>query len=166
MGLESLEHAKKRNAKIYAEITGFGSSSASGLKTAMRAALKEAAVFPEALDYIQACGLGLAKEDALEAEAIEGVFNGSSPWLRVSASKPVMGFTGFAAGAIDLIISTLALKSETIPPTMNFNKPTRPWVFEIVKGAPARHKIRNVMTNTCGLGGQSVAIITRPYQEN
>ena len=89
-----------------------------------------------------------------------------SPRLRVSASKPVMGFTGFAAGAIDLIISTLALKSETIPPTMKFNKPAHPWGFEIVKGAPTRHKIKNVMTNTCGLGGQSVSIITRPYQEN
>jgi len=164
--LESLEHAKKRNAKIYAEIVGFGSSSASGPKIAMRAALKESAVLPEELDYIQACGLGLAKEDTLEAEAIEGVFNGSGPRLRVSASKPVMGFTGFAAGAIDLIISTLALQSQTIPPTMNFNKPTRPWRFEIVKGSSSRHKIKNVMTNTCGLGGQSVAIITRPYQES
>ena len=163
--LESLEHAKKRNAKIYAEIVGFGSSSASGRKIAMRAALKESAVLPEELDYIQACGLGLTKEDTLEAEAIEGVFNGSSPRLRVSASKPVMGFTGFAAGAIDLIISTLALKSQTIPPTMNFNKPTHPWGFEIVKGEPARQKIKNVMTNTCGLNGQSVAIVTRPYQE-
>ena len=110
--------------------------------------------------------MGLVKEDRLEAEAIEEVFNGSSQRLLVSASKPVTGFAGFAAGALDLIISTLALKYQTIPPTMNFNKPMQSWGFEILKDKPARQKIKNVMTNTCGLSGQSVAIITRPYPKD
>ena len=162
--LESLEHAKKRNAKIYAEVVGFGSSNASGQKIAMQAALHESSVSPKDLDYIQACGLGLAKEDTFEGEAIEEVLNGSKREPLVSASKPVTGFTGFAAGALDLIISTMALKSETIPPMMNFNKPRRPWRFKIVKEKPTRQKVRHAMTNTCGLGGQSTAVITRSYE--
>ena len=117
--LEELEHAKNRKAKVYAEIISFGSSGSSGRKIAMQSALREAALPAKDLHYLQACGLGLAKEDELEAQAINDVFNGLSPQLLVSASKPIMGFTGFSSGTLDLIISTLSLKNQMVPPIMN-----------------------------------------------
>ncbi len=164
--LEDLEHAKKRNAKIYAEITGFGSSSGSGQKIAMKAALNEAGVAAGDIDYVQASGLGLEKEDLFEAEALEETFKTSKQGPFVSSSKPVVGFTGFASGALDLILSTLALQNQAVAPTLNFNKPKREWNFKIVKGAAVKTKLKNAMTNTFGFGGQSVSMVTKHYQAN
>jgi len=164
--LEELEHAKKRGSKIYAEITGFGSSGHSGQKIAMRAALNEARISAEELDYLQACGLGISKEDALEAQAIQNVFNGSASHLWVSASKPVMGFTGFSSGTLDLIISTLSLKNQLIPPTMNFERSSRALGFQLVKDKALKKAIRHAMTNAFGFNGQCVSMVTEAYQEN
>ena len=164
--LEELEHAKKRGAKIYAEITGFGSSGYSGQKLAMQAALKEAKISAEGLDYLQASGLGIAKEDALEARAIQDVFNGSSSGLWVSASKPVMGFTGFSSGTLDLIISTLSLKNQLIPPTMNFERSAQDLGFRLVKDKPLKKTVRHAMTNAFGFNGQCVSMVTKAYEGN
>lgn len=159
--LEEWEHAKKRNAKIYAEIVGFGSSSSFGQKTAMKAALHDAGIAPKDTHFLQACGLGIPKEDESEATAIEEVFNGASVNLSVTASKPVTGFTGFAAGALDLILSTQALQHQMIPPVSNFQKSLRDFEFQIVKDTAIRKKITHAMTNAFGLNGQSVSVITR-----
>ncbi len=164
--LEELEHARRRNAKIYAEITGFGSSSNVGQKIAMRAALDEAELLPNQLNALQASGLGLKEEDCLEAEAIEEVFNGSGSLLSVSASKPVMGFTGFSSGSLDLILSALALKNQTVPPTLNFSNPKREWHFNIVREKPLKTRLENTMTNAFGFGGQCVSMITKAYETN
>ena len=161
--LETLEHAKKRNAKIYAEITGFGASSRNGQKTAMRSALRDAKIDPKELDYIQACGLGIREEDAKEAEAIREVIGDSkNSW--VSASKPVTGFTGFSAGALDLIISSLAVKNQTIPPIMNLNQAQNS-ALQFVTKQPMKKKIRHAMTNNFGLGGQSVSVVVKAWEE-
>ncbi|MBI3315603.1 MAG: beta-ketoacyl-[acyl-carrier-protein] synthase family protein [Candidatus Omnitrophica bacterium] len=164
--LEELEHARKRKAKIYAEITGFGSSSNRGRKTAVEAALHDAAILPKALNYVQASGLGLEEEDLLEADALEGLVNGSARELSVSGSKAVTGFTGFASGALDLILSSLALKHQTIPPTLNFKKPRRPWKFSVVCDKPLKVKIENALTNAFGLNSPSVSVVTRTVKES
>ncbi len=162
--LEELEHAKKRGAKIYAEITGFGSSGYSGQKIAMQAALNEAKITKGQLQYLQACGLGIDKEDRLEAQAIRDVFDGSASRLKVSASKPVMGFTGFSSGTIDLIISTLSLKNQIVPPAMNFESASENLGFQVVKNEPLKQTIDHAMTNAFGFNGQCVSMVTRSYK--
>ncbi len=162
--LEELEHAKKRSARIYAEVTGFGSSSGSGHKTAMKSALAESKVPPSELGYVQAAGIGIAKEDTLEAESIYEVFDGSAPGLLVSASKPVTGFTGFSAGALDLIISALSIANSVIPPTMNFKHATPALGFQIVTDEPVKKKIRSAMTNCFGFNGQCASVVLRKFE--
>jgi 3-oxoacyl-[acyl-carrier-protein] synthase II len=161
--LEELEHAKKRGAAIYAEITGFGSSFSGGRQIAMQSAMKEAGVKVSDIRYLQAAGLGLKEEDEAEAQAIFDVFNGSGKNLYVSASKSITGFTGFSAGALDLILSTLALKNQTIPPVAHFSDAGRDWGFQIVKGPALRHAIPYAMTNAFGFNGQAVSVVTKTY---
>jgi 3-oxoacyl-[acyl-carrier-protein] synthase II len=162
--LEELEHAKNRGAKIYAELVGFGSSSRGGRTTAMTAALKDAGLRAPDLNYLQAAGIGLKDEDSSEQQAIFDVFNGSGKNLSVSASKAVTGFTGFSAGPLDLIVSTEALRRQTIPPVVNFIKAEKDWGFQIVKGQAFQKSMRYAMTNASGFNGQSVSAITRVYE--
>ena len=160
--LEELEHAKKRGARIYAEVAGFGSSSLTGRKEALGAALEEARLSAREVGYIQASGLGLEEDDLKEAEAIEEVFcNGAGENVLVSASKPVVGFTGFSAGPVDAVVSTLALWNQVIPPVVNFNKPRREFKFRIVADKPVRTKFQNAVTNTFGFGGQCASLVTK-----
>lgn len=162
--LEELDHAKKRRAKIYAEVVGFGSSHSGGHRLAMRSALEESRVQPSELGYVQAAGVGIPLEDTLEADAIFEVFNSSCKNLFVSASKPVTGFTGFSAGALDLIVSTLSLQNQVIPPTMNFSHAKRSLPFQILKGEAVVKKIGSVMTNCFGFNGQCASVVTRKFQ--
>lgn len=162
--LEELEHAKKRQAKIYAELVGFGSSSARGRKTAMQAALKDAGLLVSDLQYLQAAGIGLKEEDRHEAQAIYDVFNGSGKNLSVSASKAVTGFTGFSAGPLDLILSTEALRRQTIPAVLNFTRAEKDWGFQIIKGQALKKKLRYAMTNASGFNGQAASAVTKVYE--
>ena len=164
--LEELEHAKKRNARIYAEVAGFASASGNARKAAMQAALKEAGMKPSDVRYLQAAGLGLKEEDRREAQAIAEVFNGTGKNLFVSASKPITGFTGFSSGPLDLILSTLALKHQEIPPIPNFSKTERDWGFQIVQGQALKKQMTSAMTNAFGFGGQAVSVVTKIYTEN
>ncbi len=163
--LEELEHAKKRGAKIYAEIAGYGASSPKGRKVAMEAAIKDAGISVSDLAYLQAAGIGLKEEDTLEKEAIQELFNGAGKNLSVSASKALTGFTGFSSGALDLILSTVALKNQTIPPVLNFSKMGKSCDFQIVKDKPLQKKISYAMTNVSGFGGQAASIVTKNYGE-
>jgi 3-oxoacyl-[acyl-carrier-protein] synthase II len=163
--LEELEHAKKRGAKIYAELVGYGSSSRNGRTTAMEAALKDAGVRASDLRYLQAAGLGLKEEDRQEQQAIYDVFNGAGKNLSVSASKALTGFTGFSAGALDLILSAIALERQTIPPAFNFSKAEKDWGFQIVKDKALQKQIPYAMTNASGFNGQAVSVVTKAVGE-
>ncbi len=140
--LEEAEHAKKRGAKIYAEIMGFGSSSNEGRVEAMAQALKEALLSSDRVDHVQACGLGIPTEDRAEQIAMKQIFSGNGASLSVGVSKPLIGFTGFAAGPLDLILSALVLKDQTGP-----------------------KKIHTAMTNAFGFNGQSVSMILKSAEE-
>jgi 3-oxoacyl-[acyl-carrier-protein] synthase II len=163
--LEEREHAEKRGANIYAEIVGYGSSSVNGRRIAMEAALKDARVRAADLRYLQAAGLGLKDEDGREQRAIYDVFNGAGKDLHVSASKALTGFTGFSAGALDLILSATALKRQTIPPTLNFSKAEKDWGFQIVKDKAIQKHIPYAMTNASGFNGQAVSVVTKAAGE-
>ena len=132
--LEELEHAKKRGARIYAEIVGFGSSFSGGRKSAMQSAIQEAGLQASDIRYLQAAAIGLKKEDAAENSGIDEIFNGSRQNLSLHSSKRLIGFTGFSSGALDLILSTLAL---------------------------SRKNITYAMTNASGFNGQAVSLVTK-----
>ncbi len=163
--VEELEHARKRNAKIYAEIIGYGCSSNSGQQIAIEAALADAGITSHDLQYLQACGLGLPAEDRSEMQAIQHVFNGSRQNLYVGVSKPAVGFTGFASGALDLVISTLALKKQTVPPSMNLRPDKSEMGFKVASNGPLKNKMGHAMTNAFGFNGQSVSLITKTYED-
>ncbi len=165
LALEELEHAKARKANIYAEIVGFGCASSKRQETAMKVSLEDAGVKKEAVRYVQACGLGVAEDDEREAASIESVFNGSGSGLRVSASKPATGFTGFSSGALDAVVSTLALKEQSIPPILNFKTAKKNWSFDFVKTAQsAKPTGEYALTNAFGFNGPSVSMITKVYK--
>ncbi len=164
--LEELEHAQKRGAKIYAEIVGFGASYRDGQAIAMNAALKDAKLSCDQIDYLQAAGIGIPLEDRREVQAIGEVFGGHSKNLRVSASKPIIGFTGFSAGALDLTISTMALGEQKVPPTLNYEKTNGDIGFQISAETMAPQKIDYAMTNAFGFNGQTASIITRVFKES
>jgi 3-oxoacyl-[acyl-carrier-protein] synthase II len=159
--LEEYEHAQKRSAKIYAEVAGFGSSSSTGQEVAMKAALAEAGIPASGLDYLQASALGIPSDDALEAAAIEKVFSSAAPDFCVSATKPTTGFTGFSAGALDLIVSTMGLERQEVPPVFNASASGCRWGFKLVSNFSAKKKVRAAMTNAFGLHGQCVSMVTR-----
>ena len=161
--LEELEHAKKRGARIYAEIAGFGSSFSGGRQIAMRSAIREAGIQASDIHYLQAAAVGVKKEDREESQAIYDVFNGSGKDLSVSASKSITGFTGFSAGALDLILSTLALQNQTIPPGDRFSDPEKDWGFKVVQKDALKKDFSYAMTNASGLNGQAVSVVTKVY---
>src|SRR5205807_2011582 len=123
--LESLEHARRRGARIYGELAGFGAAfdrqrNGAGLARAIRAALKEAGVGPEAIDHVNAHGLGTVDGDAWEARGLHEVFGHLRPAVPVWAAKSYVGNLGAAAGASELALALLALKDGALPPTLNF----------------------------------------------
>ena len=162
--LEELERAKKRGAKIYAEVLGLGSSSDDRV-IAMKCALSEAGIRPEELDYLQASGIGIPRDDQAELEAIREVFNGSLKGLHVGESKPIIGFTGFAAGALDLLFSAMAVDHQTIPPSMDSNGGLSSPGWARSKH-PVSKNIRYAMTNAFGFNGQSVSAVLKSSREN
>lgn len=164
--LEELEHARTRGAVIHAELTGFGSSASTRPDIAMRHALSDAGLDTKDISYLQACGLGIASEDLREAGAIESVFGKSASGLNVSASKAVTGFTGFSSGVLDLILSTMALKTQTVPHALNLTHEARPFGFRMVKDRPLKVPLKTAMTNVSGFGGQSASVITQAWGPN
>ncbi len=152
--LEEWEHAKKRKAKIYAEVVGSGSSS-DDCTLAMRCALKDAGLHPEDLEYLQACGIGIPQDDRAEVQAIREIFGGpTAASLHVRESKAILGFTGFAAGALDLLMSAMVIGHQVIPPSMDSSEAASP------------RKIRHAMTNAFGFNGQSVSMVLKEVEKN
>ncbi|OGW90951.1 MAG: hypothetical protein A3D28_01190 [Omnitrophica bacterium RIFCSPHIGHO2_02_FULL_63_14] len=157
--LEEKEHAIRRGARIYAGVTGFGSSNSSGHAIAMRAALDDAGLGADGVDYLQASGIGIPEEDRLEAGAIEEVFDGSATRLAVSASKAVTGFTGFSAGPLDLILAARAITEQTVTPAAGLEREQKNWRLAFVKGAPRPMRVRRAMVNASGLGAQCASVV-------
>ncbi len=164
--LEELGHAQKRGAKIYAEVLGFGASYRDGHSIAMNSALKDAKISSDQIHYLQASGIGIQREDQREMEAIREVFGQHSKNLQVSASKPIIGFTGFSAGALDLVISTMALGEQRVPPTLNYEKTIQETGFKISSQVMVSQSMECAMTNAFGFNGQTASIITRVFGES
>jgi 3-oxoacyl-[acyl-carrier-protein] synthase II len=168
--LEEYEHAKKRGAKIYAEIGGYGMSGDAhhitapaeghdGAFRAMKAALKNGGVMPEQIQYVNAHGTSTPLGDDLELEAVERFFGDSAKGLAMSSTKSATGHLLGAAGAIEAIFSVLAIRDNVAPPTLNLDNPSRESVIDRVANQAQPRRIDMALSNSFGFGGTNASII-------
>ncbi len=168
--LEELEHAKKRGAKIYAELAGYGlSSDAShitqpsieGPARAIRMALEEARVNPEDVDYINAHGTGTRLNDVTETQVVKEVYGEHARRLAISSTKSMHGHTLGAAGALELAATVMALERGTIPPTANYTRPDPQCDLDYVPNQAREQRIRTAISNSFAFGGLNAVLLVR-----
>jgi 3-oxoacyl-[acyl-carrier-protein] synthase II len=170
--LETLSHAKKRGAKIYAEVLGYGASSdanhltqpaphGEGAQRAMRMALKDAGVAPDAVDYINAHGTSTPVGDVAESEAIAAVFgaHATDKKLWVSSTKSMMGHLLGAAGAVESAVCALAIAEGRIPPTINLVDPDPRCPLDYVANTARERRVRYALNNSFGFGGTNASLL-------
>lgn len=172
--LESLEHAKARGAKIYAEVIGYGSAAdafhlaapaenGEGTMRAMRMALRKAAIDPSEVDYINAHGTGTPLNDKFETLAIKRIFGDHAYKLLVSSTKSELGHMMGAAGAVEAMACILAIRDGIIPPTINYENPDPECDLDYCVNRPRAARIDVALSNSMGLGGHNSCIILRRY---
>jgi len=170
--LEELEHARRRGARILAEVIGYGSTADAfrvtdmheqgrGPTAAMRRALDDAGVTPEQIDYISAHGTGTEENDKIETMSIRQVFGPHAKRVPVSSVKSMLGHLIAAAGAVELIACVLAIRDGIIPPTMNYQHPDPNCDLDYVPNEARRCPVRTVMSNSFGFGGQNDVLVIR-----
>ena len=174
--LEELEHAKAREAKIYAELIGYGSTTdayhitspspdGEGGANAMKRALKNANIKPEEVDYINAHGTSTHLNDATETKAIKTAFGEHAKKLMVSSTKGNTGHLLGGAGVLEAIISVKAINDSLVPPTINYKVKDEECDLDIVPNEPRKADIKVAMSNSLGFGGHNATIILRKYEE-
>lgn len=168
--LETLEAARARDAKIYAEIVGFGMSSdayhltqpaSEGAARAMRAALRDASLKPEKIGYINAHGTGTQVNDAMETRAIKMVFDKHAERLQISSTKSMHGHTLGAAGAVEAVATVLALHHQTLPPTANYNESDPECDLDYIPNEARESKVEYALSNSFAFGGLNAVIAFR-----
>ena len=172
--LEELEHALKRGAHIYGEMTGYGVScdahhitaplpNGEGGAYAMQNALDDAGISYDVIDYINAHGTSTHLNDLCETEAIKSVFKEHAYKLAVSSTKGHTGHCLGAAGGIEAVLSVLALKHDFIPPTLNYQVKDEECDLNVVPNIGAKKDLHYVMSNSLGFGGHNASIIFKEY---
>ena len=170
--LEELEHATRRDARIYAEFIGFGMSAdayhmtlppddGAGAQLAIRNALRDARLNPDEVDYINAHGTSTTAGDRVECEAIKSVFGDHALKLAVSSTKSMTGHLLGAAGGIEAIFSILALREHIAPPTINLDHPDDDLDLDFVPNEAREMPIEVVLTNSFGFGGTNASLLFR-----
>ncbi len=177
--LEELEHAKARGAKIYAEMVGAGMSADAyhitathpeglGAKLVMERALKDADLKPEDIDYINVHGTSTHVGDISEAKAIKEVFGDAAYKLNISSTKSMTGHLLGAAGAVEAMISVLAVKNDIVPPTINHAEgdedPEIDYSLNFTFNKAQQRTVRAALSNTFGFGGHNASVIFKKYQ--
>ncbi len=172
--LEELEHAVNREARVYAEIAGYGMTSdayhitapapnGDGARRAMEVALHDAGLEPWQVDYINAHGTSTPFNDVNETQAIKAVFREKASKLMVSSTKSMIGHLLGAAGAVELIATTLALQHQIAPPTINYEEPDPECDLDYVPNKPRPSKIEIALKNSFGFGGQNACLVVKKY---
>ncbi|MFP3293798.1 MAG: beta-ketoacyl-ACP synthase II [Hydrogenobaculum sp.] len=168
--LEEYEHAKKRGAKIYAEIKGYAAtddafhvtapcSDGEGAAMCMRLALKDASLNPEDIDYINAHGTSTPLNDKIETLAIKKVFKDHAYKLKISSNKSMIGHLLGAASAVEAVASVKTIETGIIPPTINLENPDPECDLDYVPNKAIQYNVRNVLSNSFGFGGTNACII-------
>lgn len=167
--LEELEQAKKRNAKIYGEIKGYGlsgdayhitkpSEDGSGGFRAMEMALNESKLNKNDIDYVNAHGTSTPVGDLIELSAVERLL-GSNENLLMSSNKSAIGHLLGAAGAVEAVFSLKSLDTQIIPPTLNLDNPDTDTKINLVPHSSINYSVKNVISNSFGFGGTNASLI-------
>lgn len=174
--LESLEHAMKRGARIYAEIGGFGATedafhltapdpSAAYTSLAITRAIDDAELEPHDVDYISAHGTGTPQNDEAETLAIKNALGDHASKVAVSAIKSMLGHTAGAAGALALIGCVKTIETGIIPPTLNYATPDPKCDLDYTPNEPRRQRVDVALANAFGFGGQNAVVLVRRFTE-
>jgi 3-oxoacyl-[acyl-carrier-protein] synthase II len=172
--LESLEHALKRKANIYAEVAGYGLScdashmtlpSVEGVSRCMIKALRNAGVGKENVDYISAHGTGTLANDKNECAAIKKVFGDFYRQIPVSSIKSMLGHTMGAASALEAIVCALAVRHDIIPPTTNFETPDPECDIDCVPNKSSKHFVNIALNNSYAFGGNNASLVIKKYSD-
>ncbi|PIE33213.1 beta-ketoacyl-[acyl-carrier-protein] synthase II [candidate division KSB3 bacterium] len=172
--LESLEHALARNAHIYAELAGYAATGdgyhitspdpeAKGVSLCMSNAIEDAGIAPETIDYINAHGTSTPFNDKFETLAIKKVFGERAYELPISSSKSMIGHCLGAAGALELIITALAVKHDIAPPTINYATPDPACDLDYVPNEARNLTINAAISNSLGFGGTNASLLVKKY---
>ena len=173
--LESLEHARRRDARIYAEVVGYGMTGdahhmtapdpeGDGAARAMTAALKDAALEPQAVNYINAHGTSTPYNDKFETIAIKRVFGEHAKRLPVSSTKSMTGHLLGAAGGIEAVATTLTIYRGVLPPTINYEKPDPECDLDYVPNQARKQDVEVALSNAFGFGGTNAILAFRKYR--
>jgi len=168
--LEELEHAKRRGARIYAEVTGYGLSGDAHHITAppedgnggfrsMRNALRRAGLNVEDIDYINAHGTSTPLGDEIELGAVKRLFDAHAYQLSMSSTKSAIGHLLGAAGSVEAIFCILAMRDQVAPPTLNLENPSPGCDIDLVPHQAKQRRIRHVLSNSFGFGGTNASVV-------
>ena len=178
--LEELEHAKARGAKIYAEMVGEGESGDAyhitashpeglGAKLVMQAAIDDAGLKPEDIDYINVHGTSTHVGDISEAKAIKDVFGDAAYKLNISSTKSMTGHLLGAAGAVEAMVSVLSVQNDIVPPTINHDEDDKDeeidYNLNFTFNKAQKRTVRAAMSNTFGFGGHNACVIFKKYDD-
>jgi 3-oxoacyl-[acyl-carrier-protein] synthase II len=170
--LETLEHAKARGARIYAEVIGYGLSgdayhitapaeNGDGAYRCMRAALARAGIQPTDINYVNAHGTSTPMGDEIELGAVERLFGNAAGKLAMSSTKSAIGHLLGAAGAVEAIFSVLAIRDNIAPPTLNLDHPSVSTAIDLVPHEARKRGIDTVLSNSFGFGGTNASLVLR-----
>lgn len=173
--LEELSHALRRGAKIYGEITGYGSTAdayrltdmdpqGDGARRALELALRKARLSPQHIDYINAHGTATVVNDSIETLVIKKVFGERASRVPVSSIKSMLGHLIAAAGATELIACLLAIRDGVVPPTINYEEPDPACDLDYVPNEAREVKVDAALSNSFGFGGQNICLIAKRYE--
>ena len=168
--LEEYEHARRRGARIYAELVGYGASAdayhitspapeGEGGQRAMRMALKDAGLAPEAIGYVNTHGTSTPQGDVAECQAINKVFGEHANRIKVSSSKSMHGHLLGAAGGLETIVAVMAVRTGKIPPTINVDEQDPECRLDVVPNAARQKQLDAVMSNSFGFGGTNAVLV-------
>lgn len=173
--LEELEHARKRGARILAEITGYGSTADAfrttdchpegrGAITCMRQALADAGLTPADIGYINAHGTSTKVNDHVETLAIKKVFGDDARKVPISSSKSMLGHLIAAAGVVELITCIEVLHQHVLPPTINYETPDPECDLDYVPNTAREKRVRHCLSNSFGFGGQNISLVVSRFE--
>lgn len=172
--LEDLEHARRRGATIYAELTGYGSTGDAyrvtdshpdgrGAIACIKAAIADASLRPTDIGYINAHGTSTQVNDKVETVAIKNVFGEAAYQTPVSSSKSMLGHLIAAAGAVELITCVMAIRENSLPPTINYEFPDPECDLDYIPNTARSKRIDHALSNSFGFGGQNISLIVSRF---